>query len=203
MTRSNNRQHRLAEVCWQAPAARLVMTFLVLAGVAAVAAAGPLPTAPEYAVKAAFLYNFAKFVEWPKEAPAALASKVTICVLGADPFAEILDQTVAGKTVGERGMTIVRVGRVSDAVACAIVFVSASEAPHLRSVLAAFHGLPVLTVGDVDGFAEAGGIIGMFLENNRVRFEINVQAADEAHLNISSKLLSLGRLVHESSDVSR
>ncbi|MDD5564970.1 MAG: YfiR family protein [Thermoanaerobaculaceae bacterium] len=184
-----------AAACGHGPALRLAVG-LVLVGAAGLAATGPHPAAPEYAVKAAFVYNFAKFVEWPKRAPAALAPALRICVLGADPFGGVLDEIVAGKTIGERTMAVARVERVSETAGCAVVYVSASEGPRLRSVLAAFRGRPVLTVGDTDGFAEAGGIIGLFLEDNRVRFEINVEAADEAHLTISSRLLNLGRLVN-------
>jgi hypothetical protein len=171
------------------------LVFVAGRAVSRAAVPEPPPASPEYAVKSAFLYNFARFVEWPAEAPGAVAPRVTICVLGTDPFGQTLDQTVAGKAIGMRPFAVARIRSVAEAAACAVVFVSTAEAPRLSSVLAAFRSLPVLTVGDVDGFAEAGGIIGMFVENERVRFEINVGAANEAHLKISSKLLSLARIV--------
>jgi hypothetical protein len=191
--------HRLAAAAsWRGLASRwLVATLALTAGQAAAwAAVLSRPAAsPEYAVKSAFLYNFATFVEWPAGAPSASAPQLTICVLGADPFGESLDQVVAGKTIGARPLAIKRVSRVSEAADCAVVFVGAGEGLRLPSLFADLRGLPVLTVGDADGFAEAGGIIGMFVENNRVRFEINLGAAEKARLKISSKLLSLARIV--------
>ena len=152
-------------------------------------------SSPEYEVKSAFLLNFAKFVEWPPAAAASAAREVKICVLGEDPFGEALDRTVSGKEIGNRPVAAVRVATASEAAGCAVLFVSASEAGHLDAVLAGLRGVPVLTVGDTRGFAGAGGIIGLFLENDRVRFEINVGAAHDAHLKISSQLLGLARIV--------
>lgn len=191
--------HRLAAAAlWRGTVSRCLVATVALIGGQAAAWAAVLsrPAAsPEYAVKSAFLYNFATFVEWPAEAPSASAPQLTICVLGADPFGETLDQAVAGKTIGARPLAIKRISRVPEAVDCAVLFVGAGEGLRLPSLFADLRGLPVLTVGDVEGFAEAGGIIGMFVENNRVRFEINLGAADKARLKISSKLLSLARIV--------
>ena len=191
--------HRLAaSASWRGPVSRCLFAVLVLAAGQPAARAAVLsrPAAsPEYAVKSAFLYNFATFVEWPPGAPGASAPQVTICLLGADPFGETLDQTVAGKTIGSRPLAVKRISRPTEAAGCAVVFVGVGQGLRLPSLFADLRGLPVLTVGDAEGFAEAGGIIGMFVENNRVRFEINLGAADRARLKISSRLLSLARIV--------
>ncbi len=191
--------HRLAASApWRGTVSRcLVATVALIAGQAAMSAAvlSRPAASPEYVVKSAFLYHFATFVEWPAGAPSASAPELTICVLGDDPFGETLDQTVAGKTIGARPLAIKRISRAAEAAECAVVFVGAGEGLRLPSLFADLRRLPVLTVGDVEGFAEAGGMIGMFVENNRVRFEINLGAADRARLKISSKLLSLARIV--------
>jgi hypothetical protein len=156
---------------------------------------GPAAVSPEYEVKAAFLYNFAKFVEWPTDTGLPAGSSLELCVLGEDPFGEALDRTVAGKVIDDRTLAARRLGSVQDVPGCAILFVGASEGRRLAEVLGHLRGRPVLTVSDADGFAEAGGMIGLFIENSRVRFAINVGAAASAHLTISSRLLSLARIV--------
>jgi hypothetical protein len=148
---------------------------------------------PEYAVKAAFLYHFAHFVEW--SAARTDATTVTIGVLGKDPFGEILDSAVLGKTVAGRRVTVRRFTTVEDLQPCDILFVSSSEAARLPEVLLRLGKHPVLTVGEADRFARRGGMIGFFFEEGRVRLEVNVGAADAAGLHISAKLLSVARLV--------
>lgn len=147
----------------------------------------------EYAVKAAFLYNFAHFVEWPSE-PAA-PSPFVIGLLGEDPFGAALDKAVEGKTVRGRSLVVRRFAKLEDLAPCPILFVGASEAPRLSLVLARLRGSPVLVVGDADGFAREGGTVGFFIEDNRVRFEINLNAAGAAGLKVSSRLLAVARVV--------
>jgi len=149
-------------------------------------------SASEYRVKAAFLYNFAKFVEWPVGAP---SGPIKIGILGKDPFGSTLDNTVKGKTANGRTLVIKRLKRTQDARSCHIVFVSESEKARITEILATIKGAPVLMVGDVERFAHRGGTVNFYLEQNKVRFEINVEAADKAGLKISSKLLSLARIV--------
>jgi len=148
---------------------------------------------PEYAVKAAFLYHFAHFVDWsaPRPDPAA----VTIGVLGKDPFGDLLDNAVVGKTVSGRRVTIRRFASIEALQPCDILFISSSEASRLPQVLSRVGKWSVLTVGEADRFARRGGMIGFFYEDSRVRLEVNVGAADAAGLRISSKLLSVARLV--------
>jgi hypothetical protein len=150
----------------------------------------------EYEVKAAFLYNFGRFVAWPPQPrpPSAFA----ICVLGKDPFGPVLDDLIKDKSI--QGMKLVarRLERVEDAGACRILFISASEDAQLAHILAALRGRSVLTVGEAERFAHRGGMINFRLEGSKVRFDINPDAAEQAGLTISSQLLKLARIVHES-----
>ena len=158
------------------------------------AAIGPAATGPaEYEVKAAFLYNFARFVEWP-EAPAGDGPFV-ITVLGRDPFGAALDDTLRGKTIGQRRIEIRRASRSEDLAGSRIGFISDSERDRLPAILKSLEASPVLTVGEMDEFAERGGVIRFRVEQDRVRLDINVAAAERARLRISSQLLKLARIV--------
>jgi hypothetical protein len=164
---------------------------------AAAQAADP-PDASEYLIKAGFIYNFAKFVEWPSTAFSQPDSPIMIGVLGTDPFGSVLDRLVEDKKIGQRGFVVKRYkwGKdLKDLKECKILFVSASEKAHIDEIVQAVKGLPILMVGETPGFAERGGIIRFTLEDNRVRFEINVDAARQADLNISSRLLTLAKII--------
>ncbi|MGH9510027.1 MAG: YfiR family protein, partial [Terriglobales bacterium] len=151
----------------------------------------------EYQVKAAFLYNFGKYVEWP---PGVLAAdSFAICVLGDDPFGSALDRIIEGKSVQGRKLVAYRLGRVEDSGKCQVLFVSASENGRLAHILAALRDRRVLTVGDTVGFAQRGGVINFQLEGSKVRFEINLDAAERAGLTVSSQLLKLAKVIRESS----
>lgn len=145
-------------------------------------------------IKALFLYNFAKFVDWPAELP---AGPICIAVVGDDPFAAILDQVVSGKTVHGQGFVVRRAPAESQLQDCQMVFVSGTDRKRIGAVLGALKGSAVLTVGESRGFARAGGVINFEIVNNRVRFEVNVDAAERARLRLSSKLLSLAIIVHD------
>jgi YfiR/HmsC-like len=147
----------------------------------------------EYPLKAAFLFNFVKFVEWPADAFAGERSPLAICVYGTDPFGDTLDNVVRGETVGERGLIVQRPDALEDLRDCHVLFVSRSERSRLPEVLSRVQGAPVLTVGDTDGFLKAGGVINFVLEENKVRFQINPEAAERSQLKISSKLLRLAK----------
>lgn len=145
----------------------------------------------EYDVKAAFLYNFVKFVEWPAAAFRDDRSPIEICVYGTDPFGQSLDGVVKGESVGGRGLVIRRPASPAALEGCHVLFVAPSERERTAEVLAAVAGRPVLTVADSDGFLRAGGMINFVLDEGRVRFRINEAPAERAHLTISSKLLRL------------
>jgi hypothetical protein len=151
--------------------------------------------ASEYQVKAAFLYNFVKFVEWPSEARQGVDDPITICVFGEDPFGSLLDDAITNKTVNGHKLAARRVKAGQNARDCQVVFISASEKSRVPSILESLKGASVLTVGDTPGFAELGGVINFTMEESRVRFEVNVDAAERAGLKISSKLLNLATIV--------
>jgi hypothetical protein len=147
-------------------------------------------SASEYAVKAAFLYNFTKFVEWPADAFTGEHSQFKVCVLGEDPFGKSLG-VIAGESVAGRRISLLRTGEIKAPEGCHILFISRSERDRLSQVLADLKQEPVLTVGDTGGFLDQGGIINFILEGGKVRFEINQEAAERAGIKISSKLLRL------------
>jgi YfiR/HmsC-like len=146
---------------------------------------------PEYDVKAAFLFNFAKFVEWPGSAFDGERAPLTICVYGEDPFGPALDAVVEDERVGERSLLVQRPDGLDDLNACHVLFVSRSEKDRLGEVMARVEGKPVLTVADMDGFLRAGGVINFILERSKVRFLIDQEAAERSGLRISSKLMRL------------
>lgn len=175
----------------------MAVWMALLPACGALCSAGSLQSGEEYHVKALFLYAFTKFVEWPSDMP---GDALCIGIVGDDPFGDILDQTVAGKTVNGRGFVVKRFKSDAEARLCHIVFVGASETKRMRAVLDALKGSGVLTVGEARGFAQAGGVINFEIVDNKVRFEVNIEAAKRARLKLSSKLLSLAKIVRDASD---
>jgi hypothetical protein len=172
--------------------------------IATCAGAGGVLNAPaqiqppsEYQVKAVFLYNFAKFVEWPPEAFADASAPVILGIIGDDPFGAVLDRTIKGKTVNGRALLVKRAKQVRDLKGCHIVFISASERERLAQILEALSRSSVLTIGETERFVHLGGIINFIIEANKVHFEINVDVARRAQLKISSKLLTLAKLIRD------
>lgn len=170
-----------------------LLTVIVLGSLLAVRATGE--EAEEYHVKAAFLYNFAKFVEWPAQAFRTPQDPIVVCVLGRNPFGNALDDVIRGKSIAGRAFEFRQVADAQAASACQILFVSASEGKRFRSLYGSLKPAGILTVGEEQGFAADGGVINFKLEGGRVRFEINVDAAEHEQLHISSKLLSLAQIV--------
>lgn len=149
----------------------------------------------EYPVKAAMLFNFTQFVEWPKEAFAAADSPIVIGVAGdANPFANSLEQVVAGKKVAGRSIVIKYKVDADSAGACQMLFVPASADGLAASILQKVGAKPVFSVGETEAFMKVGGIARFYTEANKVHFEMNPAAADRAGLKISSKLLKLARI---------
>ena len=156
----------------------------------------------EYLIKAGFIYNFANLVQWPSTSFAQPDSPIVIVILGEDHFGTTLDHALEGKKVNARPFVIKRARSASELQRalgpqkeCQILYVSSSEMSHLGEAIQMLKGVPVLTIGETPGFAKNGGIINLILEDNKVRFEVNVQAAKEADLNISSRLLALARII--------
>lgn len=149
----------------------------------------------EYQVKAAFLYSFAKFVEWPPQAFSSPAAGITICVLGDDPFGNFLDDSVRDKTVAGRPLIIQRITDLSAGRDCKILFIAASERGRMPALLASIASSSLLTVGDTAQFTAQGGIIGLQLDGQRIRLWVNLPAAEKAKLRISSRMLSLANII--------
>ena len=181
----------MAAIAASRRAVAVVVLLLAALGPARAAAATPAPLA-EYEVKAAFLHNFARFVEWPE---AAASGPLVVGVLGEDPFGPLLDRTFAGKTLRNQPIHVRRLARVEDAAGVHVVFISRSEEGRLADILRPLRGTPVLTVSDIPDFAARGGIIGLRLEDQKVRFDIDPNQAARAGLKLSSQLLKLARLV--------
>lgn len=166
----------------------LALLWLVLPWAATTAGA-----ASEYAVKAAFIHNIAKFVEWPK--PAAGGDRLRMCLLGENPFGEEI-AVLRGKPVGRMAWEVLPVG-LEEIRACQVLFIPDSMQHQIGQIRRRINGNAVLTVGDTRGYAERGVMINFYLEDNKVRFEINREVAQRAGLRISSQLLRLGRIVTE------
>ena len=165
----------------------------VLVGVSCLHAQHSKPT--EYQVKAAYLYNFGRFVKWPAGIAAGKGDSFPVCVLGRDPFGSILDSTLAGEALEGKPVVIRRIARPQDALDCRILFVSSTEENHLKEILAAIDRAAVLTVSDIPGFSRRGGMIQFVVEGDRVRFEINLASTERARLVLSSELLKVAAAV--------
>ncbi|HET9098899.1 MAG TPA: YfiR family protein [Acidobacteriaceae bacterium] len=143
-------------------------------------------------IEAAYLYNFAKFVTWP---PREKSDVLNVCILGKDPFGNTLDQIVAGETIDNGHLAVLRLANEQSVQDCAILFIGESESSHLERDLAAVAQLPILTVSDIPGFMESGGTIQFVLQENRVRFEVNLNAARKCGIGLSSQLLKVATRV--------
>jgi hypothetical protein len=174
--------------------ARLPLTALIVALAALCPGPAQAQKLAEYQVKAAYLYGFGRFVEWPASAPAA-GSAFVVCVLGDDPFGPGLDEVAAGAVMKDRRVTILRISRPDESASCHTLFISASEDVRLGRILEAVGGRPVLTVSDAPRFAQRGGMIGFVQEGGRVRFAVNLAAAQEAGLMLNSELLRVAATV--------
>jgi hypothetical protein len=155
------------------------------------------PKASEFQVKAAYLYNFGRFVQWPDESGTDRNESFEICVLGTDPFGQALDATLAGGTIGGKNVAAKRITKPQDVNSCRILFISSSEESHLKEDLAALDKTRVLTVSDIPRFSERGGMIGFILDGNRVRFDVNLDSAQGAGLTLSSELLKVATSVRK------
>jgi YfiR/HmsC-like len=174
----------------------MILMTLLVSGVIGGTTKSFADSLQEYQIKAAFLYNFAKFVEWPATAFKDAQSPLTLCILGKDPFGDALD-SLREKTIEGRRLVIRRVSKIEEADKCHILFVSASEKDSLSHILKVTRSWNVLTVGDTKGFAESGVVINIISIGNKMGFEINLDAAEHTSLKISSKLLKLGKIIKE------
>lgn len=175
---------------------RLMATLCLISGCWAgtgIPAQAQEPNA-EYLLKAAFLYNFAKFVEWPAETFPTTTAPFTICALGSDPFGANLD-ALAGKTVREHPLIVKRIRSAAGVPGCQILYVSPSELLHTPDLLRNLQNAPVLTVCDRDACAEDGLMLNMRMADSRVQLDINLEAVQHTTLKVSSQLIKLTRIV--------
>jgi YfiR/HmsC-like len=152
-------------------------------------------TLSESQIKAGFLFNFTKFVEWPSEAFADSGVPIVLGIVGDNPVTELLIETAAGKTVNGRAVIVQRFKEGQDPRTCHILFISASQEKHVPQILERTKGSPILTVSETSGFAQSGGMIDFVVEGNKIRLEINLDAAARSQLKISAKVIAVARLV--------
>ncbi len=151
----------------------------------------------EYQVEAAFLYNFARFVEWPQNAFSGPRQPLGVCVFGHDPFGPALEDSLLGKSIGKHPLMVGHANQLQDLTGCQVVFVGGFERARIPDLIHHLQGRPVLLVGESEGFAESGGTIQFTIEDHHVHFLINPDAAERAGLKVSSKLLALAKIVRD------
>jgi len=149
----------------------------------------------EYELKAVFLYNLGKFVRWPSTAFTDPSDSLKICVLGQDPFEKSLEASAKVGKINNREVEIRRLNHVKQSNPCHILFISSSEKNHLANIFAYLRSYPILTVGDVDGFITAGGMVKFYLYQERIRLAINVTALKNTGLQADANLLRIARIV--------
>lgn len=172
--------------------------FILLLALGLFPANAHLQESREYLLKAAFLYNFAKFVEWPADSFKNESAPIHLVILGPDPFGSALE-TIREKSVKGRKLVIKRISRIENLEDCHLLFISASEKSQIRAILNTLRGNSILTISDLEKFTHLGGIIGLITLDNKIRFEINLEVAQRNRLKISSELLELAKIVRSGS----
>jgi len=152
----------------------------------------------EEAIKTAFLYNFAKFVDWPPESFKNEASSFILGIVGVEPFGASLD-TLRDKTVKGRKLIIRKLPRLENFEECHMLFISGSEKGNLKTLLTALKNHNILTVSDLDRFAQQGGMIGLIQSEGKINFEVNIETVQHSRLKFSSQLLKLAKIVRTGS----
>jgi hypothetical protein len=199
---------RAAKICAASPAVRVSMRFWVwpmtitLAAMLALASYAKSPallaqesTKLEYQVKAAFLLNFAKFVEWPSRAFVLPTDPIVICVVGRDPFGSSLNRIVSGERIQSRDVSTRYLPVDGSLSSCHILYISSAEQKRYMEILKMVRDSSVLTVGEVPGFSDHGGMIEFVIDQEKLQFFINSAAVDTAGLKVSSRLLRVARQV--------
>ena len=180
-----------------AAAAFLVWTFLLAAPFSDPFAQPAPPPLFEQEVKASFIYTVAKFVEWPESAFGAPEAPMVFAILGDELIGDALERLVEGKSVHGHPVTVRRATTLDDLAGCHVLFLGRLEGQRLQDILGRLRGLYVLTVSESERFVRDGGVLGLLLDQNMVRFEVNVDAASRSRLSISSKILRLGKVVRD------
>jgi uncharacterized protein DUF4154 len=181
---------RLARVSWRRGAGAALAACLLCASTA------QTQDVTELSLKAAFVYNFAKFTEWPSDALPATAS-FTACVLGDGPISDALERTVKGRLLSGRSINVSRMTLDGPLRTCHLLYVSGVTAAQVSAIVTMVKGAPVLTISDLDDFAPLGGIAHVFVEDGRMRFDLNLDRARLSRLQLSSKLLTLASRVND------
>ena len=150
----------------------------------------------EYKLKAVYLLNFMQFSEWPDSAFADARAPIVLGVVGIDQFGTVLDEVVQSEKVGAHPITVVRFRTGDEITKCQALFVCTSEKDNCQAILDGVQGSSTLTVSEISGFNYLGGCIRLYVENNRLRFEINMKALKQARLRMSSKLLRLAKIIN-------
>lgn len=179
---------------WRTHGPRRIAAVMVwvLAAFSCLRAQGSKPT--DYDVKAVYLYNFGRFVEWPASVTAT-SDSFNVCVLGQDPFGRALDAILSGETINGKSVTAKRISTPQEAISCQILFMGSAEESRLGTIIEALDKGAVLTVSDMPQFSRRGGMIQFVLEGRKVRFEINLTAVQHAGLTLSSELLKVATTV--------
>ena len=173
----------------------LIMGLLVLTAGFCAGTVLAQTTAKEYRIKAAFLFNFAHYVEWPPDAFKDANSPLNYCTIGDDPFEGVLDESLNAKSAGTHPLRVQHLRPSENFQGCQIVFIGANEKKRTTAILETLKQSPVLVVGESNHFIQQGGTVGFLSEENTVRFEVNLGAAQRARLNISATLLSVAKTV--------
>ncbi len=151
--------------------------------------------AAEYQLKAAFIFNFLQFVEWPSQSFPKKDAPILVGILGNDPFGREIDSALKGRNIGEHPIVIRRYANVDKLQSCHVLFISRSERDKVPQIVSRTADKPVFTISDIEDFASRGGVLNFLMEDNKLRFEINLNAAKRGGLQISSKLLRLAKIV--------
>ena len=181
------------------PTHRLLGRGLALALLCSAAARADAPPT-EYQVKAAYLFNFGQFVEWPAQAWSSPSAPFQICLVGKDPFGTMLDDVTRGEALGGHPLMVRHIASAGDVAGCQILFIGRSESGSIEETLQTLQGRSVLTVTDVEGAENHGAMIVLRNDNQHIRMRINVAAAKASHLVISSKLLRPAEVVGNDAD---
>jgi len=174
----------------------VLLSIWVLAVLAAPGIPSPIQTpSEEYGVKAAFLFRFSQFVDWPPDVFQDADAPLNFCTIGLDPFKGALEGTLAGKKIGTHPARVLHFQSGQVVTACHMLFIGADLGPYAAKLLVSLQDSPIATIGDTDHFAQQGGLIGFCWENEKIRFEVNLNVAARAKLRISARLLSLAKSV--------
>jgi hypothetical protein len=189
---------RVCLLCARTTISPLLILILLLASATTSLGADP-ETLSEYQIKAGFFFAFTRFVEWPPEAFATPTSPIVACIVGETPLTDLLTVVALGKLVNGRAVSITRVKPANDFHSCNLLFVSEAAERRTSEILARLKKTNTLTVGETPGFPLAGGMINFSIQDNKVKLEINLDAATRAGLKVNSKLIAVSRLVSPSS----